>query len=58
MSINADRYGDSSPALRQVPPVEPKEAGTPDAAARLLEITARETEQWRADARCTRQGHW
>ncbi|GCD91485.1 hypothetical protein [Nocardioides sp. LS1] len=44
MSINAHAYSDPHPAPGDVPDSSP-------AAARLLEMTARETDQWRSEAR-------
>lgn len=62
MSINADRYGDpysridgragNDTGRRVAPPSGPDDGqdGSP-AAARLLEMTARDTDQWRSEAR-------
>jgi hypothetical protein len=58
MSVNAHGYGDyngggtGQDTVRPTPPSGPGDG--PDgsqAAARLLEITARETDQWRSEAR-------
>ena len=56
MSIDADQYGDSysrtgdsKDAPRTEAPSSGRDASA--AAARLLEVTARETEQWRSEAR-------
>ena len=61
MSINADRYGDlysesgGSTGVGERPPTRSNGSSEGShgshAAARLLEMTGRETDQWRADAR-------
>ena len=54
MSINAETYGGSRPPA---PRNSPDGAADPSpSAARLLEMTARETDQWRSDARIEAAG--
>ncbi|WP_243059595.1 hypothetical protein [Nocardioides sp. SR21] len=49
MSINADRHDESNPRASDVRSDDGADSSL--AAARLLEMTARETDQWRADAK-------